>query len=169
LLIGIVGDSGKPGLEISTRDKKIIQTLYRLVPSAALSFEQALLDRANKDRKSFRGTAAELREALREVIDHFAPDEDVVKAPGFKLEKDRTKPTTRQKMRFILKAREQTSRVIETTDEALQRIETGSEKLARAIQDRSSLATHVNTSRKETINIYRYVETLLAELLEIEE
>jgi predicted component of type VI protein secretion system len=82
LLMGIVGDSGKPGLEISTRDKKIIETLYRLVPSAALSFEQALLDRANKDRKSFRGTAAELREALREVIDHFAPDEDVVKAPA---------------------------------------------------------------------------------------
>lgn len=167
--IGMSGASGQVVPRISPRARKIIAALSNLVPTAALSFEQALSDMANEDRKSYRGTAAELREALREVIDHFAPDADVEKAPWYKPEKERSKPTTRQKMRFILKAREETSKAITTADETLERMELGSEKLARAIQDRSSVATHVASSRKETMTVYRYAETLLAELLQVEE
>lgn len=82
-------------------EAKIIATLKELFPSAALSYEQALRDLASStERLSFRGTANELREALRETVDHLAPDEDVLAAPGFRLERDRTKPTQKQKVRF---------------------------------------------------------------------
>jgi hypothetical protein len=40
------------------------------------------------------------------VLDHLAPDAEVKKSLGFKLEKDRIKPTMKQKVRFIIKARE---------------------------------------------------------------
>jgi len=62
------------------------------LPSAALSYRQALVDISDIRRQSFRGPAAELRAAMREVVDKLAPDEDVMVADGFKLEKDRTEP-----------------------------------------------------------------------------
>ena len=84
---------------------EIFQTLDRLVPTAAASYHQALQDLQDPERPSWRGTADELRETVREVLDHLAPDADVVKAEGFTLEKGRTRPTMSQKARFILKSR----------------------------------------------------------------
>ncbi len=79
------------GILATEVEAKIITTLKELVPSAALSYEQALRDlAASTTRLSFRGTANELREALRETVDHLAPDEDVMSAPGFRLERDRS-------------------------------------------------------------------------------
>jgi hypothetical protein len=76
---------------------QILTTLRSLVPSAGQSYEQALLDLQSASRLSYRGTAVELREALREVLDHLAPDADVMASPGFKLERDATRPTMKQK------------------------------------------------------------------------
>ena len=53
---------------------QIIETLQSLVPTAALSYQQAIRDLADSTRVSYRGPAAELREVLREVCDHLAPD-----------------------------------------------------------------------------------------------
>jgi hypothetical protein len=102
---------GVVGLSISSSetDRKILDTLGDLLPSAAQSYQQALLDLADTKRLSFRGPAHELRESLREVLDHLAPNEEVVKSPGFKLEKDQTAPTMKQKVRFIFRARERSA------------------------------------------------------------
>jgi hypothetical protein len=81
----VQGGLDGPAISSSDTDQKILQTLTNLVPSAALSYEQALLDLADPKRLSFRGPAHELRECLREVLDHLAPDAEVMKAPGFKL------------------------------------------------------------------------------------
>src|SRR5919108_5297261 len=62
----------------------ILKTLDQLVPTIALSYKQVLLDLGDKQRISYRGTASELREVLRELLDHLAPDEDVLKS-GAKL------------------------------------------------------------------------------------
>jgi Predicted pPIWI-associating nuclease len=86
-------------------DEQIIAKLDAHVPSAALSYKQAILDLKDASRVSFRGPALELREALREVLDHLAPDSEVTAAPEYKQEKERDGPTMRQKVRFIMKRR----------------------------------------------------------------
>ena len=70
-------------------DDQTIKKLEALVPSAALSYKQAVLDLNDDSRVSFRGPALELREALREILDHLAPDDEVTAAPGYVQEKDR--------------------------------------------------------------------------------
>ena len=57
------------------------------------------------DRISYKGTIAELREILREVLDYLAPDKEVIATPGFKLEKDRFTPTMKQRVRHVLRSR----------------------------------------------------------------
>ena len=55
----------------------IIGTLTSLLPSSARSYEQAIRDLQSADRLSWRGPATDLRESLRETLDHLAPDADV--------------------------------------------------------------------------------------------
>jgi hypothetical protein len=148
-------------------ETQILTTLRKLVPSAGLSYEQALRDLRGTPRISYRGTAVELREALREVLDHLAPDADVMRSPGFKLEKDATRPTMKQKAQFILKARGAVSGAISTPKDAIQRVEDASASLARSIYTRGSVSTHVATTREEVLTMKPYVDGVLAELLQL--
>ena len=152
---------------LSGIEEAIINTLDPLVPSAAISYAQALADLADLDRKSLRGTAADLREALREALDYLAPNEDVMKQPGFKLDKDRTRPTMKQKVRFVLRSRGMGDTAIASPEAALERVEESAAVMARSLYDRGSLATHIATTRKEVRQLKLYVDALLAELLEI--
>ncbi len=148
-------------------EEAILGTLADMVPSAALSYEQAIRDLTDDSRVSVRGTATELREVLREVLDHLAPDVDVMKSDGFKLEKDRVGPTMKQKVKFILKSRGMGRTMRESPEAALQRVEDSTGVLARSVYDRGSLAAHVATNRIEVRQLKLYVEGVLAELLEI--
>src|SRR6266566_822892 len=145
---GAVRGGGAANLNSRLEDD-ILKTLSNMVPSAALSYEQAIRDLTDANRISARGTAAELREVLREVLDHLAPDADVMKSDGFKLEKDRDRPTMKQKVRFILKSRGMGKTNRETPEAALQRVEDSVGVLARSVYDRGSVATHVAGSRTE--------------------
>jgi predicted pPIWI-associating nuclease len=148
-------------------EARILSTLRELVPSAGLSYEQALRDLTGQPRLSYRGTAVEFREALREVLDHLAPDADVLRSPGFKLEKDTTRPTMKQKAHFILKARGTASGALSTPKDAIQRVEDASASLARSVYTRGSVSTHVATTREEVLTMKPYLEGVLAELLQI--
>lgn len=157
--------SGMLATEVET---KIVTTLKELVPSAALSYEQALRDlAASTTRLSFRGTANELREALRETVDHLAPDEDVMNAPGFRLERDRTGPTQRQKVRHILRPRRLPETARSTPEEAVSLIEERTASLARASSERSSLSAHIASTEHEVRQLKMYVDSVLAELLQV--
>ena len=61
---------------------------------------------------SYRGTANEIRETLRETLSYLAPDSEVEKQKNFKLEKGHNKPTQKQKVHFILKQRNKTTKTI---------------------------------------------------------
>jgi hypothetical protein len=148
-------------------EKAISKTLEEMIPTAALSYRQALADLRDPEKVSFRGTASELREALREVLDHLAPDDAVVSVSGFRLEPDRTKPTMRQKVRFILKARSVPSGSIGATMDATTLVEERTAALARSMYDRGSVSSHVQTTRAEVANMKPYVDSLLAELLQV--
>lgn len=145
----------------------ILETLRELVPSAALSYEQAILDLQAPSRLSYRGAAVEIRECVREVLDHLAPDRDVTKADGFKLEKGATKPTMKQKARFILKARGIGRTAMASPQDSIERIEEGAASLARSIYARGSVSTHTATTRGEVLTIKLYAESVLAELLQV--
>jgi hypothetical protein len=104
-------------------DPQILIKLQGVSSSAAASYEQAILDLGDESRKSMRGTAAELREALREVLDSLAPDSAVMHEPGFKLEEGRKEPTMRQKARFVLRSRRFPKADLENTEKAVSIIE----------------------------------------------
>jgi hypothetical protein len=152
----------------SSAENLISETLRAMLPSAASSYTQALIDLDDPNRVSFRGPAAELREALREVLDHLAPDEAVSAQTGFRLEKDRSKPTMRQKVAFILKARGRGRSASGAPVDAAEMVEHGLGDLTRSVYTLGALATHVSAGRREVIQLKRYVEAVLMDILELE-
>lgn len=113
--------TGAPGLE--TVDQQIIQTLNTLLPSAASAYQQAILDLNGNERLSWRGPATDLRESLRETLDHLAPDKDVQAQSGFRLEQDAKGPTMKQKVRYVLSKRGVGKSSSATTEDAVSTIE----------------------------------------------
>ncbi len=163
----LIGEAKPSGDEASKDEKKIIGTLEKLVPSAALSYQQALADLLDGKRVSFRGPALELREALREVLDHIAPDEAVEKSDGYKREDKRTGPTMRQKVRFILKTRGQSKSSSATPENATEAIDELIGNLARSVYERTNVATHVAMERPQVVRLKRYVDAVLYDILEL--
>jgi len=155
-----------PQSDILTGLESIIyNTLLELVPNAALSYKQAIIDLGVKDRISYRGVANEFREALRETLDHLAPDKDVEAQPNFKYEKDKSTPTMKQKVRYIFKARGLASNAIKVPENAVEIIDERVASFARSTYERSSISTHVASSKNEVLQMRNYLNAILAELL----
>lgn len=150
-------------------DAQIIETLRQLLPSAALSYQQGLADLAGPDRSSWRGPATDLREALRETLDHLAPDKDVTKQDGFKLEAGRNEPTMKQKVRYVLRQRGKTSTAVEASEAAVEAVEAALATFVRSTYTRSNVSTHTPTDRTEVLRVRDFVRISLCELLEIRE
>lgn len=151
------------GLQI---DDPLLQTIEALVPTAALAYRQGVAD-LNSERSSYRGTASEFREALRELLDHIAPDVDVLQQAGFQLEPGRAKPTMKQKVRFVLRSRGRSEGQSKTAEKSVQLIDELIGDITRACYDRASISSHVHTTRDEVGRLKRYVDTVLYDLLEI--
>lgn len=141
-------NSKRTGTVVHTEeDDEIISKLDALVPSAALSYKQAMLDLGDDGRVSFRGSALELREALREILDHLAPDSEVTTASGYVQESGRTGPTMKQKVRFVMRRKGKRSSS-DVPEQALTAFEEAIAGLTRAVYERSSKATHVASERQ---------------------
>ncbi len=145
----------------------ILKTLESLMPSAAASYRQGLSDLIAPERLSYRGTAAEFRESLRETLDQLAPDADVEAQGWYKPEDGQKKPTMKQKARYILTSRERKKPQRDSAEKMLTLIEELFGEVMRAVYNRASLATHVQQSKGEVQKIKRYVDTVLFDLLEI--
>lgn len=163
-MIDVMKARGTRRLVLSETERGILTTLARMLPLTAASYEQVLRDVAGGKRVSWRGTGTELREVLREVMDHLAPDRDVMAAPGFKLEPDLKRPTQKQKVRFILKARR---RAVGVAEASVDTVEEGVAALARSTYQRGSATTHASTDATEVRKLKNYVDALLVELLEV--
>ena len=158
---GFFGDA------LSPIEQGIIDTLEGLVPTAAASYKQALADLRDGKRSSFRGTASELRECVREVLDHLGPDTEVAAGPGFKPEANQTKPTMKQKARFILKARKIPEGGRQVPEESVGLIDDSVAALPRLLYNQGSLATHTSQARAQVAQLKAYTDAVLAELLRI--
>lgn len=165
--ITVMKSRGAPRLVLSETERAILLTLAKMLPNVSTSYEQALRDISQGKRVSWRGTATELREALREVIDHLAPDDKVKAAPGFQLEEGLKSPTQKQKVRFILRARRKSSAAVAVVEASLATVEEAVAALARSTYQRGSVSTHTPTDGSEIRNLKRYIDAVLAELLEI--
>jgi hypothetical protein len=153
--------------ELTPHEHAILETLKKLLPSAAASYQQVLEDLGVDQKLSWRGTAAELREALREVLDHLAPDAEVKASPGFKLEQGASGPTMKQKTRFILRSRRRSENARATVEDAVEVVEEKVGALVRSVYSRSSGTVHAGATKAEVLSAKRFVDTVLAELLEI--
>ncbi|HLF17693.1 MAG TPA: hypothetical protein VI749_02245 [Candidatus Omnitrophota bacterium] len=148
-------------------DGQIISTLQQIVPSAALSYKQALLDLQIETRYSWRGPATDLRESLRETLDYLAPDNDVIQMKGYKQEPDANGPTMKQKARYIMRKRggsKSSNASVETAADSIEEI-VGS--FVRSVYTRSNVSTHTPTDKKEVGRVRDFVRVVLCELLEI--
>ena len=166
LLLSTGATSSSPS--ITAVDQEIIRTLAQLVPGASFSYQQALQDLQDPSRLSWRGPATDLREALRETLDHLAPDADVTAMPGFKLEQNTSGPTMKQKVRYVLKNRDVSKSVSDPAEDAATIVDTIIGTFVRSVYMRSSVSTHTPTDRKEVTRLLQYVRLVLSELLEIE-
>lgn len=147
-------------------DVRIITTLRALLPSAALSYEQALQDLDQSERLSWRGPATDLREALRETLDRLAPDDEVKATPGYKDEPDAHGPTMKQKVRFILRSRQTSRALAATTEDATKLVDEAVGTFVRSVYTRSSISTHTPTDKSEVLRVLDLVRIVLSELLE---
>jgi hypothetical protein len=152
---------------LDSTEARILQTMKTMLPSAAASYEQAIHDLHDGSRLSSRGTAVELREALREVLDHLAPDVEVSRGPGYKPEAGQTKPTMRQKARFVLRSRGHPETAAKAPEDAVGVVEELVASLVRSVYQSGSLSTHVTSARARVKQLKMYVDTVLAELLEV--
>jgi len=165
----VASEDEKPVIEkraFSEIEEKILATLRELLPSAALSYQQVLED-FRVPRISLRGTASELREVLREVLDQLAPDADVASQPNFKLESGLPKPTMRQKALFVLRARDLSRNAMRPAEHSIEMAEELSARMARSVYEKSSIATHVLTNKDEVARVKHYIDGALIELLQI--
>jgi len=145
----------------------ILTTLERMIPTAGASYKQALLDLQQMGRVSYRGTAAELREVVREVLDHLAPDDAVIAVPGFKLEEGLKGPSMKQKVRFIMKARKVPDAGMKPAEDSVKHLDDNIPSLGRSVYNRGSMDVHTARSREEVLNLKLYADAVLGELLEI--
>lgn len=163
--LGLRVTAGAAGLDAV--DRLIIDTLGQLLPPAASSYEQAIIDLRSLDRLSWRGPATDFRESLRETLDHLAPDEAVAAEPGFKLEKDMAGPTMKQKVRFILRKRGLPKSAMQSPESATQAVDEIVGTFVRGVYSRSSVSTHTPTDRNEILRVRDWVRIAMCELLEV--
>lgn len=153
--------------EIEPVDTMIIGALSTVLPSAARSYEQAICDLRSKSRLSWRGPATDLRESLRETLDHLAPDSDVMAVAGFKLEKDALSPTMKQKVRYVLRKRGLGKTAMQAPESAIVAVDEIMGTFVRGVYSRSSVSTHTPTDRNEILGIRDLVRVSLCELLQV--
>lgn len=151
------------------REQRILETLRKVNPSAALSYEQGLADLADADRKSLRGTVVEFREALREIVDTLVPDDEVKAQSGFQLEPGAKGPTMKQKTAFILRRRRLAKSQARVAEDAVGVVEEAVGRFVRSVYDRASTGVHTQPTKDEVLQIKQYVTTVLGELLEVPE
>jgi Predicted pPIWI-associating nuclease len=148
-------------------ERRILDTLAKILPPAAASYEQCIIDLGASQRRSYRGVAHELREVLRESLDYLAPDGDVMAEPGFRLEQGVKKPTQRQKALYLLRKRKLSREAIAAPELAVSLVEELGAAITRSAYTRGSISAHVSTSSSEVRQLKMYVGAVLAELLEI--
>lgn len=162
ILLALSTETSKHSLDASA--ESVVYRLSQVSPTLAARYRQVHLDLGDKGRLSYRGTANELRETLRELLERLAPDEQVIRQPWYKPIEDRREPTQQQRARYTLETRGAGSRVQDVANGTLTVVEEGLAKLVRDTYSRTSLAAHTSQDIEEIRKILRHFDALVHDL-----
>jgi len=155
-------------VQATATETLILTTLERIgLQETARSYRQVLIDLSEARRLSYRGTATELREVVREVLDHLAPDDQVTSTAGYKQQPGTDGPTMTQKARFILKARGLGESERKAPEQAVALLEEQIASLARSTYVKGAASTHSVTTLPTARTFKGFADAVLAELLQV--
>ena len=152
---------------LTSTEREIVEALDKKISGVSQNYLQVITDLKDPSRIAFRGVATELRELIREVLDALAPRDQVMTAPGFKLEPGRDKPTQKQQTRFVLKRLGVSESARDVPEHALNTVDEKIEDFTRSLHVRSSNTLHSDADRKGVRQIKLYVDAFLSEILGI--
>lgn len=149
----------------SIANNSITEALAKISESLVAGYQQVLKDLANESRISWRGTANEIREVLRELLEVLAPDETVIKMSWYKQEPNTQGPTQAQRARYALEQRAVQSHRASATQETINLVEESVTKLLRKTYQRANNAAHTRQDKDEVKRILSYFDLLAKDLL----
>lgn len=148
-------------------DNKIYTTLNKINEQLSKSYYQAKSDLVDVQRVSWAGTAHEIRETLKGLIDILAPDEEVLAENWYKKDPNCSTPTTQsQKIKYILIKSKTDSKITEVAKN-IDLIDDKVANFGRSVYGRASDAAHRMKAKEEVENIMRYFEAFCHDLLKI--
>jgi hypothetical protein len=164
----VLGNLGLPEVEMGgeTAVKRTKEVTAKLEFSEATEaiYRRVLQDLSGREALY---TDAYMREALRETLDALAPDTEVEKMPGYKLEENARRPTMRQKAKYILKNREMVDNQASLSESAVENIENAVSGITRSVYVRSNVSTHTPTSGPEVARLHGWVRLVMCDLLSL--
>jgi hypothetical protein len=147
-------------------DNALLGALKAIAEPLANSYLQIIADFEDTGRISWAGTAHEIRELLRKILEHLAPTEEVQKQRWFKQEPNTSGPTQKQRVKYILATQggdSKQQKVAAGVDVLEDKIGT----LVRDVYGRASDAAHRSKSKAEAFKILRYFHAFAYDLLNI--
>ncbi|MHB0856746.1 MAG: pPIWI-associating nuclease domain-containing protein [Anaerolineae bacterium] len=139
--------------------------ISRLSSEIARSYVQIKADLADSSRLSWAGTAHEIRESLRAILELLAPDSEVLAQAWYVQDKNTTGPTHRQRVQYILQLRGAGSKEQAVTS-TLSGLDELVPDIVRKTYARASDAAHGNKTKNEVQRIFNYYCIFVRDLLE---
>jgi hypothetical protein len=140
--------------------------LQRVDPALATSYRQVRTDLADGTRRSWAGTAHEIREILATLLRKLAPDEAVKSQTWFQQAPNTAGPTQKQRVKYILMQRNAGSNEREVAEHAAT-LELMVADVVRAMYSRASDAAHRFKNQTEVARLLNYFDAFAHDLLDI--
>jgi hypothetical protein len=145
-------------------NQEILNALRSISDSLANSYFQITRDFDDENRISWAGTAHEIRELLRKILEYLAPTKAVITQPWYQKLPSVSGPTQKQRVRYILSLKNGDSK----QQKVVQDIDIINDKIGELVRDvygRASDAAHRSKSKTEAFKILRYFEAFAYDLL----
>jgi hypothetical protein len=156
----------RPTTEEGTEVERALEAFN---PAIADSYRQVLWDLSDGKRLSHRGTANELREILREVLDGLAPNDKVKKEGWYQVKdefgQEKSRPTHADRAKYAVRLKGKNKNAQKVAAASVQRADELLGGIVRSTYDRGSGASHAEAERDEIISQLRYVNAILLDLL----
>ena len=130
------------------------------------SYSQVRADLNDTSRRSWAGTAHEIREIVATLLRTLAPDAEVVAKSWYRQEPNTVGPTHRQRARYILEQHSASSKQRVVVEE-IPVLDAMVGELVRATYTRASDAAHRMKGRSEARRVFRYFEAFAYDLLNL--
>lgn len=155
------------------QESSIVEKLKEINPFFADAYIQIILDIRDEKRISFRGVVHEIRELVRGLLNHFAPNEQVMGQVDFQFENRLDKPSMTQKMKYVLNARGLSGSQIDPAKKMTSYLEVQTGILAampRSTYSAGSDTAHADSRdvRNEVLRLKRYLDTNICDILQID-